>query len=43
MIDFDEEEYACDIYHDIDDVFTIKQEVDKFINTIQCVANRLHQ
>ena len=43
MIDFDEEGYASDIYHNIDDVFTIKQEVDKFINTIQGIADRLHQ
>ena len=43
MIDFDEEGYTSDIYHHIDEVFTIKQEVDKFINTIQGIADRLHQ
>ena len=43
MIDFDEEEYTSDIYYDIDEVFTIKQEVDKFINTIQGITDRLHQ
>ena len=43
MIDFDEEGYSSDIYHHIDDVFTIKQEVDKFINTIQGITDRLHQ
>ena len=43
MIDFDEEGYTSDIYHDIDEVFTIKQEVDKFINTIKGITDRLHQ
>ena len=43
MIDFDEEGYTADIYHDIDEVFTIKQEVDKFMNTIQGITDRLHQ
>ena len=43
MIDFDEEGYTSDIYHNIDEVFTIKQEVDKFINTIQGIVDRLHQ
>ena len=43
MIDFDEEGYTSDIYYDIDEVFTIKQEVDKFMNTIQGIADRLHQ
>ena len=43
MIDFDEEGYTSDIYHSIDEVFTIKQEVDKFINTIQGIVDRLHQ
>ena len=43
MIDFDEEGYTSDIYHSIDEVFTIKQEVDKFINTIQGITDRLHQ
>ena len=43
MIDFDEEEYTSDIYHNIDEVFTIKQEVDKFVNTIQGITDRLHQ
>tara|TARA_B110000444_G_C18322989_1_gene359277 strand:+ start:87 stop:521 length:435 start_codon:yes stop_codon:yes gene_type:complete len=43
MLDFDEEEYTSDIYYDLDDIFTIKQEVDKFINTIQGITDRLHQ
>ena len=43
MIDFDEEGYTSDIYYDIYEVFTIKQEVDKFINTIQGITDRLHQ
>ena len=43
MMDFDTEEYTADIYYDLDEVFTIKQEVDKFVNTIQGIADRLHQ
>ena len=43
MIDFDEEGYTSDIYYNIDEVFTIKQEVDKFINTIQGIVDRLYQ
>ena len=43
MMDFNEEDYPSDIYHHIDDIFTIKQEVDKFINTIKGISDRLHQ
>ena len=43
MMDFDEEDYSSDVYHDIDDMFTIKQEVDKFMTTIKGISDRLHQ
>ena len=43
MMDFDEEDYSSDVYHDIDDLFTIKQEVDKFMTTIKGISDRLHQ
>jgi hypothetical protein len=43
MMDFDEDGYTSDIYHDLDEIFTIKQEVDKFINTIRGITDRLHQ
>ena len=43
MIDFDEDGYTCDIYYNLEEIFTIKQEVDKFINTIQGITDRLHQ
>ena len=43
MIDFSPEFYPSDIYHELDDVFTIKHDVDKFIETIQTISDRLHQ
>ncbi len=43
MMDFDESGYTSDIYHDLGEIFTIKQEVDKFINTIKGITDRLHQ
>jgi len=43
MMDFDEEDYSSDIYHNINDLFTIKQEVDKFLTTIKGISDRLHQ
>ena len=43
MIDFSPEFYPSDIYHEIDEVFTIKHDVDKFVETIQAISDRLHQ
>ena len=43
MIDFSPEFYPSDIYHHVDDVFTIKHDVDKFVDTIQTISDRLHQ
>ena len=43
MIDFSPEFYPSDIYHQVDDVFTIKHDVDKFVETIQTISDRLHQ
>ena len=43
MIDFSSEFYPSDIYESIDDVFTIKHDVDKFVDTIQTISDRLHQ
>ena len=43
MMDFGTEFYPADIYEQIDDVFTIKRDVDKFLDTIQAISDRLHQ
>tara|TARA_B100000029_G_scaffold178593_1_gene175976 strand:- start:4313 stop:4747 length:435 start_codon:yes stop_codon:yes gene_type:complete len=43
MLDFGEEIYPSDIYHELDDLFTIKTEVDKFLNTIEGISARLRQ
>ena len=43
MIDFSPEFYPSDIYHELDHVFTIKHDVDKFVDTIQAISDRLHQ
>ena len=43
MIDFSVEFYPSDVYHEVDDVFTIKHDVDKFVDTIQAISDRLHQ
>ena len=43
MIDFSTEFYPSDIYEQIDNVFTIKHDVDKFLETIQAISDRLHQ
>ena len=43
MIDFSPEFYPSDVYHEVDDVFTIKHDVDKFLETIQTISDRLHQ
>ena len=43
MIDFGADYYPSDLYHKMGDMFTIKNEVDKFIQTIQGIAHRLRQ
>ena len=43
MLDFGEEIYPSDIYHELDDLFTIKTDVDKFLNTIEGISARLRQ
>ena len=43
MMDFGEDYYPSDLYHKIGDLFTIKTEVDKFVQTIQGIAHRLRQ
>ena len=43
MMDFGENIYPSDLYHQMGDMFTIKIEVDKFVQTIQGIAHRLRQ
>lgn len=43
MLDFDEENYNSDTFFPISDLFTIHQEVEKFIETIQSITSRLKQ
>ena len=43
MIDFSPEFYPSDVYHEVDDVFTIKHDVDKFVDTFQTISDRFHQ
>ena len=43
MMDFDEEKYPVDKFLNIDELFLMKSEVDRFKVTIQSVSARLHQ
>ena len=43
MMDFGEAFYPSDIYHKMGDMFTIRTEVEKFVQTIQGIAHRLRQ
>ena len=43
LMDFDSSDYPSDIYHQLEDMFTMRSEVGKFINTIQSLSARLHQ
>lgn len=43
LMDFDAEDYPSDIYHSLEDLFTMRSEVSRFTTTIQSVSARLHQ
>ena len=43
MMDFGADYYPSDIYHKMGDMFTIRTEVEKFVQTIQGIAHRLRQ
>ena len=43
MMDFSEDIYPVDLYHDMGELFTIKTEVDKFMQTIKGISHRLKQ
>ena len=43
FVDFGEAYYPSDIYHKMGEMFTIRTEVEKFVQTIQGIAHRLRQ
>ena len=43
LMDFDSEDYPSDIYHSLEDLFTMRSEVNRFITTIQSISARLLQ
>ena len=43
LMDFDSEDYPSDIYHSLEDLFTMRSEVKRFTTTIQSISARLHQ
>ena len=43
LMDFDSFDYPTDVYHSLEDMFTMRSEVNKFITTIKSLSARLHQ
>jgi len=43
MMDFDEDRYPADKFLNIDELFLMKSEIDRFIVTIKSISARLHQ
>ena len=43
MMYFDEESCSADIFYNVDELFVMKVEVDKFIFTVRNISARLHQ
>tara|TARA_B100000579_G_C22527455_1_gene709131 strand:- start:115 stop:549 length:435 start_codon:yes stop_codon:yes gene_type:complete len=43
LMDFDSHDYPSDIYHSLEDLFTMRSEVNRFTTTIQSISARLHQ
>ena len=43
LMDFDSSDYPSDIYHSLEEMFTMRSEVNKFIITIKSLSARLHQ
>ncbi len=43
LMDFDSADYPSDIYHSLEDLFTMRSEVNRFTTTIQSISARLHQ
>ena len=43
MMDFDGDEYPNDIYHEVDCLFNVKYEVERFVEAVEGVSARLKQ
>ena len=43
MMDFDTDEYPSDVYHELDELFNIRYEVDRFQEAIEGMSARLKQ
>ena len=43
MLDFDEEYYPSDVYHNIGELFVMKVDIEKFKQTIKGISDRLYQ
>ena len=43
LMDFDSQDYPSDVYHSLEDLFTMRSEVSRFTTTIQSISARLHQ
>ena len=43
MMYFDEDKHPSDIFFDVDELFLMKSEINKFIFTVQGISARLHQ
>ena len=43
MMDFDSDEYPSDIYHELDELFNIRYEVDRFQEAVEGMSARLKQ
>jgi hypothetical protein len=43
MLDFDEEFYPSDVYHNVGELFVMKADIDKFKHTIKGISDRLYQ
>ena len=43
LMDFDPTDYPSDVYHSLEDLFTMRSEVNRFTTAIQSVSARLHQ
>ena len=43
LMDFDSFDYPADVYHSLEEMFTMRSEVNKFITTIKSLSARLHQ
>ena len=43
LMDFDPRDYPSDLFHPLEELFSVRSEVNKFIHTIRGISARLHQ